>query len=181
MNGKLLIIVVTLVFSLESYSQDIANVSIIGTGDIMLVSNYPSETKLSINDGKDLLSNVKTILASADVTFGNLEGCFFNSGRSQKSSNNGCYYFRMPDRYVERLPDADADVVLGHGPHAVRAAELYKDRFIIYSMGTVISSDNGNITFIHACNRGVVIENLNESAYYKSRYVTGRRIITENS
>jgi cell wall-associated NlpC family hydrolase len=276
MIGKLLIIAVTLVFSLKSYSQDIVNVSIIGTGDIMLGSNYPSEAKLPINDGKDLLSNVKTILASADVTFGNLEGCFLNSEVTRKSCNSGCYYFRMPDRYVERLLDAGfdvvniannhmgdfgqqgrtntvkvlkeaglayaglkdicetsefeingvkygfcgfapnngtvkitdltyakkivadldktcdivivsfhggaegpknnrvtrktetfygenrgnvyefahavidagADVVLGHGPHVVRAAELYKDRFIIYSMGNFCTSGDFNISGI---------------------------------
>lgn len=31
--------------------------------------------------------------------------------------------------------DAGADVVFGHGPHVVRAAELYKDHIIFYSLG----------------------------------------------
>lgn len=31
--------------------------------------------------------------------------------------------------------DNGADVVFGHGPHVVRAVELYKDRFIAYSLG----------------------------------------------
>ena len=31
--------------------------------------------------------------------------------------------------------DAGADVLLGHGPHVTRAVELYKNRFITYSMG----------------------------------------------
>ena len=31
--------------------------------------------------------------------------------------------------------DAGADLLLGHGPHVTRAVELYKDRFITYSMG----------------------------------------------
>lgn len=111
MIDRLLIIVTILVFSLKCYSQGATNVSIIGTGDIMLGSNYPSEAKLPVNDGKDLLSNVKTILASADVTFGNLEGCFLDSGGTRKSCNSGCYYFRMPDRYVERLLNAGFDVI----------------------------------------------------------------------
>jgi cell wall-associated NlpC family hydrolase len=111
MIDKLFLIVATLVFSLKSYSQDTVNVSIIGTGDIMLGSNYPSEAKLPVNDGKDLLNNVKTILRSADVTFGNLEGCFLDSGGTRKSCNSGCYYFRMPNRYVERLLDAGFDVI----------------------------------------------------------------------
>jgi cell wall-associated NlpC family hydrolase len=100
-----------LTFSLNSHSQDTATVSIIGTGDIMLGSNFPSEAKLPPNDGKDLLLNVKAILQNADVTFGNLEGCFLNSGGTQKSCRSGCYYFRMPDRYVERLLDAGFDVI----------------------------------------------------------------------
>ncbi len=31
--------------------------------------------------------------------------------------------------------DAGADIVFGHGPHVTRAAEVYRDRFIIYSLG----------------------------------------------
>ena len=31
--------------------------------------------------------------------------------------------------------DAGADVVLGHGPHVPRAVEVYRDRFIAYSLG----------------------------------------------
>lgn len=31
--------------------------------------------------------------------------------------------------------DAGADLVLGHGPHVVRALEVYKDRLIAYSLG----------------------------------------------
>ena len=33
------------------------------------------------------------------------------------------------------MVDAGADLVIGHGPHVVRAAELYKDRLIAYSLG----------------------------------------------
>ena len=48
-------------------------------------------------------------------------------------------------------------------------------------VGIVVSNDMGNITFIHACNRGVIIDELNKSSYYKPRYVTGLRILEENS
>jgi len=100
---------------LFSFGQELENelVSIIGTGDIMLGSNYPSDAKLPVNDGKELLKNVKNILCDADVTFGNLEGCILNSGGNIKSchSKNGCYFFRMPDRYVNYLTDAGFDVI----------------------------------------------------------------------
>ncbi|MDR2682837.1 MAG: CapA family protein [Dysgonamonadaceae bacterium] len=101
-------------FSLPVFSQvqgDKNLVSVIGTGDIMLGSNYPSAAKLPAHDGKQLLRNVKDILRDADLTFGNLEGCFLNEGGNVKSCKSGCYFFRMPDRYVNHLLDAGFDVM----------------------------------------------------------------------
>jgi hypothetical protein len=37
--------------------------------------------------------------------------------------------------FARRMVDAGADLVIGHGPHVVRAAELYKERLIAYSLG----------------------------------------------
>jgi Putative enzyme of poly-gamma-glutamate biosynthesis (capsule formation) len=248
--------------------------SFIGTGDIMLGSNYPDDSFLPVHDGKQLLREVKDILKSANVTFGNLEGSFLDEGGTPKPCKSGCYFFRMPTRYVQylleagydvmsiannhlgdfgnvgrentvrtlheaglhyaglekvcetarfeidsvkygfaafapnaatvritnilaaqklvselsqdcdivivsfhggaegpehrRVPqktetyygenrgnvhefahaviDAGADIVFGHGPHVVRAAELYKDRFIIYSLGNFCTSGRFNIS-----------------------------------
>lgn len=38
-------------------------------------------------------------------------------------------------RFAHACIDAGADIVFGHGPHVVRGLELYKDRFIAYSLG----------------------------------------------
>ncbi|MDR2776358.1 MAG: CapA family protein [Tannerella sp.] len=93
-------------------------ISVIGTGDIMLGSNYPSDAKLPVNDGKGLLREVKDILADADVAFGNLEGCFLDRGGHVKSCNSKCYFFRMPDRYVDYLVEAGYDVMSIANNHA---------------------------------------------------------------
>ena len=37
--------------------------------------------------------------------------------------------------FTHTVIDAGADLVLGHGPHVMRAMEIYKDRLIVYSMG----------------------------------------------
>ncbi len=39
--------------------------------------------------------------------------------------------------------DCGADVIYGHGPHVVRAVELYKDRFIAYSLGNFCTAGMG--------------------------------------
>jgi hypothetical protein len=38
-------------------------------------------------------------------------------------------------KFAHALVDTGADLVLGHGPHRLRGAEIYKGRFIIYSLG----------------------------------------------
>lgn len=42
--------------------------------------------------------------------------------------------------------DAGADIVFGHGPHVTRAVELYKDRFIAYSMGNFCTYSRFNLS-----------------------------------
>ena len=37
--------------------------------------------------------------------------------------------------FARSMVDAGADLVIGHGPHVVRAVERYKDRLIAYSLG----------------------------------------------
>ena len=34
--------------------------------------------------------------------------------------------------------DAGADVVIGHGPHVLRAMEIYKGKLIVYSLGNFV-------------------------------------------
>ncbi len=96
---------------IDSLNQD--TISIIGVGDMMLGTNYPSISYLAPNDGKDLLNPVKEILSGADLTFGNCEGTFLDEGGTVKSCEDPakCYAFRQPTRYVNYLVDAGFDVV----------------------------------------------------------------------
>jgi cell wall-associated NlpC family hydrolase len=49
-------------------------------------------------------------------------------------------------------------------------------------VGIVVTNDqNGNIKFIHASiSKGIKIDELDKSEYYKPRYITGLRIIKED-
>ena len=44
--------------------------------------------------------------------------------------------------------DHGADIVYGHGPHVVRGIEVYKDRFIAYSLGNFCTPYNVSLTGI---------------------------------
>jgi hypothetical protein len=48
--------------------------------------------------------------------------------------------------FAHKMIDAGADVVLGHGPHVTRAIEIYKNRFIIYSLGNFCTYGRFNLS-----------------------------------
>ena len=84
--------------------------TIIGVGDIMLGSNYPSQDLLPKNDA-NILQNTQDILHNADITVGNLEGTLFDTGGKPKSCGNPsvCYVFRSPSRYGKYFKEAGFD------------------------------------------------------------------------
>ncbi|MGB1216408.1 MAG: CapA family protein [Saprospiraceae bacterium] len=87
--------------------------SVMGVGDMMLGTNYPSASYLPANGGRDMLSAVREKLMDADVTFGNLEGTLLDKGGTVKRCSNPslCYAFRSPENYVEHFVNTGFDVV----------------------------------------------------------------------
>lgn len=77
-------------------------ISITAVGDIMLGSAFPSKINLPPDDAINSFQAVDSLL-KGDIVFGNLEGCFLDSGNSNKCNGvnpNSCYAFRMPERYA---------------------------------------------------------------------------------
>mgnify|MGYP000847420858 CR=1 FL=1 len=48
--------------------------------------------------------------------------------------------------FSHRMIDAGADIVFGHGPHVTRAIEVYRDRFIAYSLGNFCTYGRFNLS-----------------------------------
>jgi len=94
--------------------QEEEALTIIGTGDIMLGTSYPSESYLP--PGKDcspILRPVHDVLQSGDLLFGNLEGVFCSEGGTPKKCKDltKCYVFRMPDHFLDCILEAGYDVL----------------------------------------------------------------------
>lgn len=118
---RLTLFLLTFCFSfnwLNAQKKD--TVTVIGVGDIMMGSNYPNSSGLPPNNGSDLLTDVKLILQSADVTMGNLEGVLLNDGGTAKTCRDPkvCYVFRSPQIYVQNLVDAGFDLMSLANNHA---------------------------------------------------------------
>jgi len=95
-------------------------ISITGVGDIMMGSNYPDGNGLPPSNGQFLLKNVKDVLASADITFGNLEGVLLDEGGTPKTCRDPkvCYVFRSPVSFAQNLVDAGFDLMSLANNHA---------------------------------------------------------------
>ncbi|MBI5914573.1 MAG: CapA family protein [Bacteroidetes bacterium] len=111
--GSLFFILFFVFKTLHVAAQGGKTVSIIGVGDMMLGTNYPSKSYLPPNGGSDLLAEVREILLDADVTFGNLEGTMFDGEGSPKTCKDeaNCYVFRTPASYIRHFSDNGFDVL----------------------------------------------------------------------
>jgi poly-gamma-glutamate capsule biosynthesis protein CapA/YwtB (metallophosphatase superfamily) len=55
-----------------------------------------------------------------------------------------------PYQFAHLVIDAGADIVFGHGPHVTRAVDIYKNRFITYSMGNFATYRRFNLSGANA-------------------------------
>ena len=96
--------------SAETEIPENKKITVIGVGDIMLGSNYPSKNLLPKND-YNILSDTEKILQDADITVGNLEGTIFDEGGTPKSCSDPsvCFVFRTPSKYGQYLKKAGFD------------------------------------------------------------------------
>ena len=96
--------------SAETEILENKKITVIGVGDIMLGSNYPSKNLLPKND-YNILSDTEKILQDADITIGNLEGTLFDEGGIPKSCSDPsvCFVFRTPSKYGQYLKKAGFD------------------------------------------------------------------------
>lgn len=103
-----------------------------------LAAFAPNSNCVSLNDLEGAKKIVEGLTAQCDIVIvsfhGGAEGAQYQSVPKTTEvfhgENRGDVY-----KFAHALIDAGADIVFGHGPHVTRAVEVYKDRFITYSMG----------------------------------------------
>lgn len=86
-------------------------ITLVAVGDVMMGSNYPSESNCPPKTVK-LLDPVASYLQNADLTFANLEGSVLNSGGERKQCSNPsvCFAFRQPEYFVDQMKEAGIDL-----------------------------------------------------------------------
>ena len=76
-------------------------------------------------------------------------------------------------RFARMAVDAGADLVLGHGPHVVRAMERYNDRLIAYSLGNFATAFGISISGLKGI-APILVATLDENG----RFIEGKIVST---
>lgn len=128
--------------------EEVAKIEIKNT-KIAVVAFSFVESKFSIlkiNEAKKIISQLKQENNIVVVSFhGGAEG------EEALHTKDETEYFLGENRgnvvkFARSMIDSGADLVFGHGPHVLRAAELYKGKLIAYSLGNFLTYGNFNIS-----------------------------------
>ncbi len=112
----MIIFIATISIGLLSHAQITKEdtVTFIGVGDMMLGTHFPKAEYLPPdNDPTPYISEAIPYLKDADLTFGNLEGCFLDEGPvvKQCKDTTKCYAFKMPESYAPVFKEAGFDIL----------------------------------------------------------------------
>jgi hypothetical protein len=108
----------------------------------------PNAGTMNINDTVKTVEIVKKLADTCDIVIvgfhGGAEGADFQHVPKCEEifygENRGDVH-----AFAHRMIDAGADVIFGSGPHVTRAVEVYKERFIAYSLGNFCTYGKFNI------------------------------------
>lgn len=71
--------------------------------------------------------------------------------------------------FAHALIDAGADIIFGHGPHVTRAIEVYKDRFIAYSLGNFCTYGGFNLSGVNGLAPIIKVYTSRNGVFYKAK------------
>jgi capsule synthesis protein PGA_cap len=127
---------------------EIARLEVRGTRIALVAFSTSSGT----NDLRDLAEAARLVKAAregADLVVVSFHGGA--EGADRQHVPQGREEFLGEDRgdvraFAHAVVDAGADLVVGHGPHVVRAMELYRGRLVAYSLGNFATYGGFNLS-----------------------------------
>lgn len=117
-----------------------------------LAAFSPNSNCISINHLKEAKAIVAELDSLCDIVIVSFHGGA--EGGQYQNVPRKHELFHGEDRgdvyaFSHQLIDAGADIIFGHGPHVTRAVEVYKNRFIAYSLGNFCTYGGINVAGIN--------------------------------
>jgi len=105
---------------------------------VAFIAFSPTRESYLLNDIPMAVEEVASLAADHDIVIVSFHGGAEGPAAMELPFEEEFYFGETRGevvRFAHAVIDVGADLVLGHGPHVPRAMELYRDRFIAYSLG----------------------------------------------
>ncbi len=120
----------------------------IGQVKIGFCAFAPNRGTVSIHQYENIRSTMQLLDSLTDIVIASFHAGAEGSKHQHITRKREYYYGEDRGNVYElshMMIDNGADVVLGHGPHIVRAIEVYKERIIAYSLGNFLTYGRFNL------------------------------------
>jgi poly-gamma-glutamate capsule biosynthesis protein CapA/YwtB (metallophosphatase superfamily) len=138
----------------------------------------PNKGTVSIHNIERAKSIVAHLDSICDVVIVSFHGGAEGSKYEQVTRKTETFYGENRGNVYEfshTLIDAGADVVFGHGPHVTRAIDLYKERFIIYSLGNFCTYGRFNLRGVNGIAPIIKVYTNHEGKFLKGEVIPIRQ------
>ncbi|MEM7297430.1 MAG: CapA family protein [Bacteroidota bacterium] len=108
----------------------------------------PNRGTMSIHQYENIRSTIQYLDSLSDIVIASFHAGAEGSKHQHVTRKREFYYGEDRGNVYELahiMIDHGADIVLGHGPHIVRAIEVYKNRMIAYSLGNFLTYGRFNL------------------------------------
>ena len=132
----------------------------------------PNTGTQSINNLKEAKAIVQHLDSLSDIVIVSFHGGAEGSKHQHVTKKREVFYGENRGNVYEfshSLIDVGADIVFGHGPHVTRAMEIYKDRFIAYSLGNFCTYGRFNVRGVNGLAPIVKVWTDMEGRYLRGR------------
>jgi len=139
----------------------------------------PNKGTPNINDlagAKATITHLDSLVDIVIVSFhGGAEGSKYTAVPNEHE------YFYGEDRgnvyeFAHTMIDSGADIILGHGPHVPRGVEVYKNRFIAYSLGNFATYARFNLRGVNGLAPIIKIIMNNEGEFLSGQIISAKQV-----
>lgn len=134
----------------------------------------PNKGTQSINNYQEAIKIVSLLNEKCDIVIASFHGGAEGKEHQHITKETEFYYGENRGnvyKFSHALIDAGADIIFGHGPHVTRAIELYKNRFIAYSLGNFCTFKRFNLKGVNGISPAIKI-NVNTLGEFQKGEIT---------
>lgn len=128
-----------------------------------------SETSYQVSNPKYAAQVIDSVKKNYDLVIVSFHGGAEGKNAQHVENKTEMFYGENRGNLIEfahSVIDAGATMVIGHGPHVLRALELYKNKLIMYSLGNFLTYGNMNIQGITGVGAIVGLKLMNKAVIF---------------